>query len=112
MKKLYLIALLPLCGCTAIQGAYNTLTSTSATEQNSAAAAENLYTASVTLMTAYVKTGKATPGQISAMTTIEANAYQEVLAARQAVANKDSAALAVAEKALMQYENSMKAVTP
>ena len=113
MKKLFLpiVLALSLGGCAQLTAAYDALTSTSATAQNSAAAAENLYTATVDIMTAYVNSGKATQAQIAVLSKIEATAYAAVLAARQAVANNDGPALAAAEATLKTALTQMQAVT-
>lgn len=102
---------IPIGGCSTVTAVYDSFTSTSPTQENAAAAAENLYTATVSLGTAYVKTGKATPEQLDRMEAVEKGAYAALLKVRAAVKAGDSVALAAAKAALDAYNSQMRSAT-
>src|SRR5579872_1019625 len=96
---------LALAGCSTIQ---NLGTPTPA-QATTVAAAEVAYTAATNLEIAWLQSGKAKPAQAKFAKNLEGAVYADIVAGRTAVANNDSAAVAVALKlfnqALPEFSN-------
>lgn len=71
-------------------------------ESKTVAAAEIAYTQAAQLETLWLQSGKATPAQAKMAKALEGAAYATVVAGRTAVANNDSAAIAVSMKLFNQ----------
>lgn len=74
----------------------------SAAEATTVAAAESAYTTAARLETVWLKSGKATAAQAKVAKAFEGAAYADIVAAREAIAANDSAAVAVAMKLFNQ----------
>lgn len=90
---------LALAGCASGLSSLGTSTPGQA---NTVAAAEIAYTKAANLETLWLQSGKATAPQAKFAKNLEAAVYDDVVAGRTAVANKDSAAIAVALKLFNQ----------
>lgn len=83
-------------GVTAAGSNAATSASTSPAEATTVAQAEIAFTAAARIETAWLKSGKATPANAKVAKSIRQAVYADLVAARTAVANNDSAAITVA----------------
>ena len=74
----------------------------SAAEATTVAAAEVAFTQAAKAETLWLKSGKATPAQAKVAKAFREAAYADIVAGREAIANNDSAAAAVAVKLFNQ----------
>ena len=82
---------LALAGC---GGGLASLGITTPGQATSVAAAEQAFTVAANLETVWLKSGKATPAQASQAKALREAVYSDLVVARTAVANNDSAAIA------------------
>lgn len=97
-------AVLALAACSSLQH----LTTGSAGEAKSAAAAELAYTEVAKAETIWLGSGQVTKGQAKVAKALDAAVYADVVAAREAVANNDSAAVAIALQLFNQALPALK----
>ena len=86
-----------LSGCGAVQAVGDAVTGApSPATQTAVGGLENAFTVAVNTETVWLKSGKATAAQAAVAKTFREAVYADVVAARTAVANHDSPAVAVA----------------